>query len=120
MRSLLPLRHLYSKIATVLHLDFDGTSQIKSNVYEDNNGCLKIASDPLKFSACTKHIAVKYYFFRSHIGPNIKLHKIDTTDQIANIFTEGLPADQFRHLAEILMGWKNPPPDIHQDEGKLA
>ena len=118
MRSLLPLRGLFQEIATVLNINSTAPSLIKSNVYEDNNGCIKIASDPLKFSARTKHIGVKYHFFRSHIGPNIVLHKIDTHDQIADIFTKGLPADQFRKLASLLMGWTEVPPMLPQ--GKLA
>lgn len=79
---------------------------IKSTVFEDNNGAIKTAHAE-RMSPRTKHIAVKYHFFRSHIGPgsNILLSKIDTLVQKADIFTKGLSPDRFEHLRFLLCGW---------------
>ena len=70
------------------------------------NGCLKTATAE-RISPRTKHIAIKYHFFRSHVGPdsNITLTKIDTDIQKADIFTKGLPSERFRMLRRLLCGW---------------
>ena len=66
-------------------------------MFEDNNGALQLAQSP-KISPRTKHIAVKYHFFRSHIGEDkgILLTRIESNNQIADMFTKGLT---------IQMGW---------------
>ena len=55
----------------------------------------------------TKHIGVKYFWFRSKVGPGsgINLQKVDTKDQLADTYTKGLAADQFATLRTQLMGW---------------
>ena len=76
-------------------------------MWEDNNGALQLATNPNKVSIRTKHLVVKYHFFRHHIATNgeIRVLKVDTTEQIADIFTKGLPVDTFTYLAGKLMGW---------------
>ena len=50
--------------------------------------------------------AIKYHWFREQIGPrNIELVKVDTTNQIGDIFTKGLGATAFQRLRLKLMGW---------------
>ena len=53
------------------------------------------------------HIGVKYFWFRSKVGHNygINIVKCDTKDQLADIFTKGLPYEQFAILCSNLMGW---------------
>ena len=54
---------------------------MKSVVFEDNNACLTMTSSP-KMSPLTKHIAVKYHFFKYHTDykqKDIFLEKIDAT-----------------------------------------
>jgi hypothetical protein len=48
-------------------------------MFEDNNGAIATAT-AVKMTPRTKHIAVKYHFFKSHIdaGTGISLSKIDT------------------------------------------
>jgi hypothetical protein len=54
----------------------------------------------------SKHYAIKYHWFREQIGPrNIELVKIDTKDQLGDLFTKGLMAIPFKHLRLKLMGW---------------
>ncbi len=66
---------------------------------------LKIATNPMKVSACTKHLAIKYHFFCHHLGNNITILKVDMTEQLADLFTKGLPSKTFWILASKLMGW---------------
>ena len=76
-----------------------------TTVFEDNNACLKFATMP-KMSPRTKHIAIPYHFFRSKVKElEINLVPIDTKDQLADMFTKGLPADKFIHDCKRLMGW---------------
>jgi hypothetical protein len=54
----------------------------------------------------SKHYAIRYHWFREHIGPRkIKLVKVDTKNQLGDIFTKGLGAVPFSYLRAKLMGW---------------
>lgn len=81
-------------------------SKVISTVFEDNNGCLALATAP-KINPRTKHIAVKYHHFREHVGKDkgVIIEKIDTDSQKADIFTKGLVQVKFEHLRKLLMGW---------------
>ena len=48
-------------------LKYTQPTLLHSTVFEDNNGALQLAQSP-KISPRTKHIAVKYHFFRDKIG----------------------------------------------------
>ncbi len=39
------------------------------------------------------------------MGAKICVHKVDTTKQLADIFTKGLMADKHQVIASRLMGW---------------
>jgi hypothetical protein len=76
-----------------------------STVYEDNNACLKFATAP-KMSPRTKHIAVKYHFFREKVVKlEIQVIRIDSAENAADAFTKGLPEATFQKLRKKLMGW---------------
>jgi len=105
MRALLPLCSLLLEVGTKLDLKFSTKSVVKTRVWEDNTGALALATNPTTISARTKHMAIKYHFFRQHIGDDIRVLKVDTTEQLADIFTKGLSADTFQALADKLMGW---------------
>ena len=103
MRELLPLRRLLKEVGEKMKLDFVKSGTLKSTVFEDNNGALGLATSP-KLTPRTKHIAVKYHFFRSHIsekeGDNkhVTIKRVDTKEQITDIFTKGLNADSFAYI----------------------
>ncbi len=106
MRDLIPMRTILKELITALKLNGDGSAVIKSTVFEDNNGAIKTAEAP-KLSPRTKHIAVKYHFFKSHLGrkKGIELSKIDTDEQKADILTKGLASQKFKELRKLLCGW---------------
>jgi hypothetical protein len=60
-----------------------------------------------KMTPCTKHIGVKYHFFKSMIGEQkgIFIRRIDSSQQKADIFTKGLTQDTFESICKLLMGW---------------
>ena len=108
MRDLLPLRRQFKELMGTLDLGPTKTSAFKSTVFEDNNACISMASTP-KMSPRTKHVAIKYHFFKLHIdGDEISIKKIDTTVQKADMFTKGLSAETLRNLRRLLMGWQLP------------
>jgi hypothetical protein len=106
MRELLPMRVLLQEIATKLTFPSITTSLVRSTVFEDNQGCLSLVNVP-KMSPRNKYLALKYHFFRSHIGEDkgIVAVYIASAQQKADIFTKGLPPTQFAIIRKLLMGW---------------
>ena len=106
MRELLPMRALLKELAKKLKMDLVSKSLVRSTVFEDNQGCLSMVNVP-KMSTRNKYLSLKYHFFRSHIGESkgIVAKHIRTTEQKADIFTKGLPPEQFRTIRKLLIGW---------------
>ena len=106
MRDLLPMRKLLTEITKVLCVERDATITV-STVWEDNNGAIALAKKeaPL-MTPRTKHIAIKYHWFRSKLQPGqIELQKIDTKVQLADIFTKSLPRLELEEKRKLLIGW---------------
>ena len=77
------------------------TAQVHCRVFQDNSGAIEIANNP-KYRPRTKHINVRYHFFRSHVGKHITVHPIATGKQVADTFTKPLSEDLFlRHRLAI-------------------
>ena len=122
MRELLPLKRLVKTIAKIVTGDDNIVVTTKSDVFEDNNGALTVATLP-RITPQSKFFAVKLHFFREHVktddNPNgeVEIHKIETNNQLADIMTKGLVLDKFAPLRDRLMGWdlatSQPPTDVH-------
>ena len=106
MRELHPQRELFQEIGNKMGLSYIQPMILNSTIFEDNNGALQLAQVP-KISPRTKHIAVKYHFFRDKIGEDkgILLKKVESVNQIADLFTKGLTSQLFEPLRKKLMGW---------------
>lgn len=106
MRELLPLRRLLEELSTKMDLPVLKQSLVRSTIFEDNMGCLSLVNVP-KMSPRNKYLALKYHFFRDHIGEEkgIVARYIPTLQQRADIFTKGLPPTQFAVIRKLLMGW---------------
>jgi len=106
MRELLPMQELLQEIGDKLGLDFASPAIMHSTVFEDNNGALGLATSP-QLTPRTKHISVKYHFFKSKIGldKGICIQKVESSEQKADCFTKGLPGETFKHIRKILQGW---------------
>jgi hypothetical protein len=104
MRDLIPMRTLLHELGTLTNLTF-GDTITYSTVFEDNKGCIELATTP-KMRPRSKHIAIKYHHFRSHVANgNIKIKWIDTKHQLADIFTKPLAEPLFASLRLLLLGW---------------
>ena len=106
MRELIPMRALLQEMGKKLILEFIKESKFISKVFEDNQGCISIIEMP-KVTTHNKYLALKYHFFRSHVGKGtgIEVQWVETTKQKADIFTKGLPEAQFEVIRKLLMGW---------------
>ena len=119
MRDMLPLKRLVKTIAKVITGDDNVKITTKSDVFEDNNGALTVATLP-RITPQSKFFAVKLHFFREHVktesNPDGEIHiqKIETVNQIADIFTKGLVEEKFKPLRDRLMGW-----DLERDATPL-
>ena len=71
MRELLSTRTLLEEVVSTLNLRLkDGTTTVRSTIFKDNNGVLSMETAS-QHSPQTKHIAVKYHFFKSHINNSV-------------------------------------------------
>lgn len=111
-RELLPLRNLFKEIAGALNVNESDIQSMHTTVWEDNVGAMTLANLELpRMTPRSKHIAVKYHWFRQHVSNDggsdggIVVKKIDTREQIADIFTKGLGPTIFTRLRAKLMGW---------------
>ena len=77
-------------------------------IYECNYGALVLEKTlPPQFTPQSKHCTAKtIWFCEKIVKRGIKLCKIDTVDQLGDIFTKGLIRVTFGYLRKKLMGWK--------------
>ena len=68
-------------------------------VYCDNLGAICIAKDQVHHDR-TKHIDVRYHFLRTE--KRIKVKKIGTADNPADMFTKPVPQSKFQHCMDLL------------------
>ena len=112
MRTLLPMRSMLKEINkhSLQHLTISQTTakmtRIRTlEVYEDNTGCIVLATTD-KYRPRTKHLAIKWHHFKDQVkNGNVKVTKVDTSLNWADIFTKPLPKLTFETIRKLLMGW---------------
>ena len=104
MRELMPIKDLANEIVGSLRMKEKPKHNALSAVFEDNNGALTLATVP-KLTPRSKHIAVKHWFFREHVGRATRIAKVDTKKQKADMFTKALPEKDFKNIRYLLCGW---------------
>ena len=106
-KDLFPIIDLVNELALTLHLHMPQSPPLHIRVHEDNVGALTLGKlEPRRMTPRSKHYALKYHWFREHIGPRkIELLKIDTSHQLGDIFTKGLTGTKFTTLRKTIMGW---------------
>lgn len=78
---------------------------------EDNEACIALSKD-IQYYKRTKHIQVRFYYFREQIQEGVvKLLFCPTKSQLADMLTKPLPGHRLRaHLPSL---------GLHQSEGQL-
>ena len=64
-----------------------------------------MATSP-RMNPTPKNIAVKYHWFRQHVGKEFVIHKIESENQKADIFTKGLQGQIFVRIRKLLCSWQ--------------
>jgi hypothetical protein len=92
---------------------------MKSTVFEDNNGALGLATSP-KLTPRTRHICVKYNFFKEHCKPggDIEIVKVALEFHKADIFAKGLTTDTFESMGSRRSHKERRGCDDAQSEGR--
>ena len=104
LRQVLPLMKMMEEINEVFSLLISKPIFV-CKIHEDNQSCIKMATGT-KFSPRTKHIALKYHHFRSHVKyGRVDIYYIPTGEQIADLLTKPLSNEAFFTLRYMLCGW---------------
>ena len=105
VRALLPLKILIKEVIDNLGIYREKLKFVSSStIYEDNNGAIVVEKCP-RMTPTSKHIAVKYHWFRQHVGKEFVIRKIESENQKADIFTKGLQGQLFVRIRRLLCGW---------------
>jgi hypothetical protein len=106
MRELIPIVDMVNDLAQSVGLQ-SGEVNMNISVHEDNSGALVLAETlPPQFTPRSKYYATKTIWFREEIHKRgIKLVKIETSEQLGDIFTKGLPQATFEYLRSKIIGW---------------
>ena len=104
MRDLIPTKHLLHELANFFSIP--APDMVTScTFFEDNASAQQLALCP-KLRPRTKHIEIKYHFFRNHVqNGSIQVKFVPSGLQIADIFTKALPFPTFDQHRKALMGW---------------
>ena len=109
MRDLIVLKRLAEEVSAHMGLADDKVATIKAKtvVHEDNNGALTLANlEPGRSTPTSKFFNVKYHWFREQLKPkHIEIVKVQSDEQLGDIFTKGLRFVKFREMRKKLCGW---------------
>ena len=104
LRLVLPLMTMMEEIQILFPIHVSKPDFV-CKVHEDNQSCIKMATGT-KFSPRTKHIALKYYHFRSHVkSGRVTIVYRPTEEELADLLTKPLSNEAFFTLRYMLFGW---------------
>ena len=78
VRAVLPLKSLIKEVIDNLVINCENLKFVSSStIYGDNNGAVVVATIP-RMTPTSNHIAVKYHWFRQHVGKEFVIRKIES------------------------------------------
>ena len=106
-KELFPIIDIVSELGDVVGLPTKDLTSMHVSIHEDNAGALVLAETiPPQFTPRSKWYALKTVWFREEIHKRgIKLIKIETLEQLGDMFTKGLPRATLEYLRAKIMGW---------------
>ncbi len=104
-REILPLILLAKEAAKMKTIDDIEAPKIKCKIFEDNRGAVVMANVP-KMRPRTKHLNIKYHFFRQFVQQGILIVEYIAGElQIANLLMKALEVVTFQRHRKKIMGW---------------
>jgi hypothetical protein len=99
MKELIPIMDMVQLLAVAVGIPA-GDVNMRVSVHEDNSGALVLAETlPPQFTPHSKYYATKTIWFHEEINRcGIKLLKIETSEQLGDMFTKGLAKPMFEYL----------------------
>ena len=72
-------------------------------LYEDNDACRSISEQEMHQSRA-KHMDIKYrYLVEQVLMKQVEIQRVDTVDQLADMFTKALPPGDFKRLRDRIL-----------------
>ena len=105
-RELFPIIDITKSLGKTVGL-LIGETTMNVSIHENNVGALILVKTfPPQFTPRRKYYASKTIWFREEINKReIKLLKIETVEQLGDIFTKGLLRGSFDYLQKKITGW---------------
>jgi hypothetical protein len=108
-KDLIPVVGIIRELSKTVGLNDGFVANLHIKIHEDNVGALTLAKmEPGRMTPRSKHYAIKYHWFREFISKpenKVTVVKVDSKNQLGDIFTKGLSAPTFEYLRRLLMGW---------------
>ena len=106
-RELFPILKIVVQVGNAFGMKVREGCNFHVHMHEDNVGALTLLNTkPPQFTPRSKHYAIKTNWFREQILlRGIKVLKIDTAEQLGDIFTKSLPEVAFKYLCKRITGW---------------
>jgi hypothetical protein len=104
LHKVIPLMTLMKELHTIFPAHINKPNFF-CKVHEDNQSTIRMAKSD-KFTPRTKHIALKYHHFCSHVKKGyIEINYCPTEDQKADLLTKPLADAAYYRLRHMLIGW---------------
>jgi hypothetical protein len=106
MKELIPIMDMIQSLAVAVGIPARDVN-MRVSVHEDNSCALVLAETlPPQFTPRSKYYATKTIWLCEKINRcGIKLLKIETSEQLKEMFTKGLSKSTFEYLRSKIIGW---------------
>ena len=113
-REIIPLLRLARELKTAGFPINSDEAKIRCKIFEDNNGCIAIATKP-KVRPRTKHLCTQWFHFQQHVSSgDLKMVKVDTEDQASDHLTKAIGRQLLKKHRLTIQGWD----DHHEVDDK--